>query len=114
MKEKNFEQDRHYDDLEGNVRTFTIRDYSKKTKVFLDEKIDYNAILSENRERVIKEILSLHPQVALPEWSMYVTKNIKAERFEWDEKALRDAGLSLEILIMHKNVMSNRQKLIKK
>lgn len=33
-KNAKFEQDRTYDDLEGNVKNFTIRDYSKKIKSF--------------------------------------------------------------------------------
>jgi hypothetical protein len=32
-KNAKFEQDRNYEDMDGNLKSFTIRDYSKKTKI---------------------------------------------------------------------------------
>ncbi len=110
MKAENFEQDRHYDDLEGNVRTFTVTDYSKKTNVYQVEEIDHDQILADVRQDLIKEILSLHPQTAIPEYESYIIRGKDVSRLEWDETALYDKGIALEQLIMQKNVMSKRMK----
>ena len=110
MNPNHFEQDSHYDDLEGNIRTFTIRDYSKKTSISLSSSIDYDTILKDSRNQIIEEILSLHPQTAVPEFENYIIRGSSVSKLEWDEVILRDEGIPLENLIMQKNVMSNRQK----
>lgn len=109
MKPENYEEDRHYDDLEGNVRTFTVKDYSKKTEVYQTEKVDYDAILKAERDRIIDEILQLHPQTASGYHDNYIIRGAASDRLEWDEVALRDPGIPLEHLMMQKNVLTNRQ-----
>ena len=110
MKGENYEADRHYDDLEGNVRTFTIKDYSKKTNVYSVEEIDHEAVLKEARQEIIEEILKLHPQTAIPEYQNYVIRGKDINKLEWDEAVLYDSGIALEQLIMQKNVMTKRMR----
>lgn len=100
---KNHETADHYDDLEGNVRTFTHRDYSKKTKVYSNSKENFQEILDSYRKNLINLILNLDAKLALPELE-HLTVN-----GEWDDFVITDPSIPLEDLIIFKNLLLNRQ-----
>ena len=87
-----FEQDRDYVDMEGNLRTFTIRDYSdagrNRQKAIINEEAakeaddNYNKSLKESIDSLCEEV----PAVFAREIDEVVI--VKDERIEWDKDAL--------------------------
>lgn len=93
-----FEQDRSYDDMEGNVKNFTIRDYSKKIKVAMSgEKIDFDQYFKQYRAEVLERIFDVDAKYGIPEHDKYVLPTFNG--YEWDIAMLKDEGVLIDELM---------------
>ncbi len=93
--EANFEQNSSYLDGEGNVRNYTVTDYSRKTKVAtVYEKIDYETYFKEYRESLVERLLSVQACNAPIVYERYTIMSPYGER-EWDGVAIKDEGIPL-------------------
>ncbi len=87
-----FEQDRHYNDLDGNLKTFTIRDYSK-AKPIMDNRIPTEEsktaaqkLYEESTWTVVDELIEENPAMFAREYEEAIS--IYDGKIEWNRNAL--------------------------
>lgn len=86
---KNFEQDRHYTDLDGNLRTFTIRDYSRNKGVAMGGKESVEEIEKSVYESTVKLVEDFMEEVPAI-YARYIPNivEVKDDKIQWVKEAL--------------------------
>lgn len=93
MSDHNFEQDRSYTDMnDGQTKMFTIRDYSKKTKVAVsnvsteETKTEAQKAYDESTYEVVDDIIARNPAVFGRE--AYKAIDVNDSIIEWNREGL--------------------------
>lgn len=93
MSDHNFEQDRSYTDMnDGQTKMFTIRDYSKKTKVAVtntstkESKTEAQKAYDDSTWEVVNEIIDQNPAVFGRE--SYKAVDVINSKIEWNPEGL--------------------------
>lgn len=110
---KPFTNHDNYRDLDGNMRTFTVVDHDKKTKVNTTFGIDTQQVqdwLKEARVKTQDKILSMPAVLCSKDDQKFVLRGEQGIR--WNEVAIRDEGVSLDILRDILTVLENRADLV--
>lgn len=86
-----FEQDRHYIDMDGNLRTFTIRDYSKAKGVSMlpsteESKAAAQSAWNDSLNEVVQSFIEENPPVFGREFGK--ATNIIDGKVIWNKEAL--------------------------
>lgn len=87
-----FEQDNTYHDMDGNLKTFTHRDYSKKIKIGMaptpteESRKEANSKYQDSIEELVKDLCSSYPPLFASEHDVAVHKY--GHISEWNKEAL--------------------------
>lgn len=99
----------NYTDMDGQTKTFTHINYSKKPKTFLYMQED-NAKEQhlKDRERIQEEILALPASMFPKEFQDFVVRGESMDIMGWDENMIRDPGVPFITLLNLKTLTKNR------
>lgn len=105
----------NYEDRDGQIKTFTTVDWSKKTKISTQD-IDMGQVrkeLREYRDKVLERIFSINPFFAGEEYRLYlvVVETPEGKKFEWNKKMLMDEGVDIDNLARMVVLLESRQEL---
>jgi|SRR6478609_3957598 len=106
----------NFEDRDGNRRTFTNVDWSRKTQVSTQE-IDIEQVkkeLKEYKADILKDILEISPAFAGQEYIGFVLRGEERTKLEWDAALLSDEGIQIDELVRMRTILTNRQELYQK
>lgn len=104
----------NYRDLDGNMRTFTYIDYSKKPKKSMymkDEDLDPKEALRLAKIEMQDEILALPASLFPMEFEEFIIRDVPNQIIKWNEPMVRDDGVPFNTLRNLKVLTQNRLEL---
>lgn len=115
-KSDHYTSAKNYTDIDGQSKTFTFVDHDVKTSIATTASVDIQQVkgeLKEYRESVILCILATPASLCPSIFQDYTSRGQGIIQITWNEKMLRDPGMSIDRLRDLKTMLDNRVELDK-